>query len=182
MKKIILSIMVMACFMSQIDAQVRFGIKGGVNFDSFKDAKSELSVKNSTGWQAGVLMQIKIPVVEMGVQPELLYTVLNAKVNDASNSIHYFEVPLNVRLGLNLLLVRPYFMGGPYFGYALKLDGKAFKDNIEKFNWGIGLGGGVEIWKFQLDARYAWGLQDVSRVQDFKMKNNSFRLSLGFLF
>ena len=188
MKKIILSIAVMACLMSQINAQVKFGIKGGLTFDNFKlkDAPT-VSFDNAVGWQAGILLQAKIPVIGLGVQPELLYTVNKANVekiggSSESNSIHYFEVPLNVRLGLNLLLIRPYLLGGPYFGYALKTEGSVFKSDINKFDWGIGLGGGVEIWKLQLGARYSWGLQEVSKAPDFKMKNNTFSLSLGILF
>jgi len=184
MKKIFLAIVITACFISQINAQFKFGLKGGVNFDNFamKDASNDLKLENSTGWQAGALLQIKIPGLGVALQPELLYSATKAKVNDASNSIHYFEVPVNGQLKLNLLLLRPYLQAGPYFGYALKVDGKAFKDKINKFDWGIGLGGGVEIWKLQLDARYSWGLQNVSSVNEFEMKNNRFTLSLAYLF
>jgi len=184
MKKIFLAIVIMACFMSQINAQFKFGLKGGVNFENFamKDASNSLKFENSTGWQAGALLQIKIPGVGVALQPELLYTATNAKVDEVSNSIHYFEVPINGQLGLNLVLLRPYLQAGPYFGYALKTEGDTFKDKINKFDWGIGLGGGVEIWKLQLDARYSWGLQEVSSVKEFKMKNNRFTLSLAILF
>ena len=68
-----------------------------------------------------------------------------------------------------------------YFGYAVKIDGDHFKDNINKFDWGIGLGGGIEVWKLQLGARYSWGLQDVA-VKDFKIRNNTFTISLAYLF
>ena len=181
MKKIIVAIVVMACYTSLTHAQVKFGIKWGANFDNFKlkDAPN-VELKNAVGFQAGVLLQAKIPVIGFGVQPELLYTVKRANVDSKTNSIQYFEVPLNVRLGLNLLLVRPYLMGGPYFSYALKTEGSIFKTGINKFDWGIGLGGGVEIWKLQLGARYSWGLQDVAK--DFEMKNKTFTLSLGWLF
>ena len=183
MKKIILTMMIVACCISYINAQAHFGIKGGVNFENFKmkNASESLTLDNVVGWQAGILLQAKIPVIGLGVQPELLYTVKKANLDNKSNNIHYFEVPLNVRWGFNLLLVRPYLMGGPYFSYALKTEGTVFNTQINKFDWGIGLGGGVEIWKLQLGARYSWGLQDVG-VKEFKMKNNTFTASLGFLF
>jgi len=182
MKKYIIFIMVLACC-SQINAQIHFGIKGGINFDNFKlkDAK-ELSISNTTGWQAGVLLQFRVPVIGIGVQPEVLYTVRNAKANDVSNSVSYLEVPLNVQWGLNLAIVRPYLMAGPYFSYAMNFKGDEFKKRLDKFDWGVGLGAGIEIRKIQLGARYQWGLQNVSRVRDFEMKNNSFRLSLAILF
>jgi len=183
MKKIIVAIVIMACCMSQIDAQVKFGIKAGLNFDTFspKNAKQDLKFENSTGWQVGALLKINVPVVGLGIQPEVLYSVKNADVNTEPNSIRYFEIPVNLRWELNLLVVRPFLMGGPYFGYAVNTTGKIFDSEIDRFDWGIGLGGGVEIWKLQLGARYSWGLQDVG-VQDFKMKNNTFNVSLAILF
>ena len=186
MKKIILSIMFMAFCMSQINAQFHFGIKGVVPFDHFKyNDRSNLSA----GWQAGVLFQFKVPVAGIGVQPELLYTVRNASIpvyyasgSDGKNPISYLEVPVNLQWGPDLLLLHPYVSAGPYFGYALSIKGNELKDRIGKLDWGIGLGAGLEVWKFQFEARYTWGLQDVSSVKDFSMKTNSFKLSLGFLF
>ena len=184
MKKIFLIIIVLACSFSHADAQFHFGLKAGLNFDNFsyKHARETLTLDNSIGWQAGALLQFKVPIVGLGVQPELLYTVKKAKVGDESNSIHYFEVPVNAFWSFNLIVVRPYLMAGPYFSYAVDFSGDVFKSQVEKFDWGIGLGAGAEIWKLQIGARYSWGLQNVSNVSEFEMKNNTFTLSLAFLF
>jgi len=184
MKKIILSVVVLACFLSQTNAQIKFGIKGGVNFDKFNytDVKSN----STTGWQAGVLLQVKVPGIGIGIQPEALYTVRNMEAYNAKgsskNNIHYLEVPVNVQWGLDLVLLRPFLMFGPYFCYAVNIKGDVLKDRINKFDWGIGLGAGLDIWKLQFGARYTWGLQNVSSVKDFDMKSNSFKVSLGYLF
>ena len=183
-RKIILTIVMMACCMSQITAQVKFGLKGGIDFDNFrlKDNKEQLTLENVSGWQAGALFQINIPKTGIGIQPELLYTVCRANINEKENSIHYFEVPVNLQLGINLVVIRPYIQGGPYFGYALKTDGEWFKDKINKYDWGFALGAGLGIWKFQFSGRYQWGLQNVSDRADFELKKNKLNLSLGFLF
>jgi len=187
MKRIILAVVVTACFASQINAQFHFGLKGGLNFANFKieqsikQAKDQVTIENSTGWQAGALLQIKIPVIGLAFQPELLYTVRKVDMDQKAHGIHYFEVPVNLQFGLDLKVLRPYLQAGPYFGYALKTDGEHF-ENISKLDWGAGIGGGLEIWKFQLDARYSWGLQDVSSVKEFEIKNNRFTVSLGILF
>ena len=185
MKKIVLAVVMMAFCVSQMNAQINFGLKGGLNFDNFKleNAKEQLTLKNASGWQAGALLQIKVPVLGIGLQPELLYSVSKTNINNEANSIHYFEVPVMLQWGLNLVLVRPYLQGGPYFGYALKTDGPKFKDNISKSDWGIALGAGIEIWKFQFSGRYQWGLQNVtSKATDFDLNNRKFNLALGFLF
>ena len=184
MKKIILAIAITACFASQVNAQFKFGLKGGVNFENIKikDARSNIKVDNSTGWQAGAAFKVKIPGIGVAVQPELLYTVSKVNLDQEQNGIHYFEVPINLQMGLDLKIIRPYLQAGPYFGYALKSEGDTFKDNINKFDWGIGLGGGLDLWKLQFDLRYSWGLQDVSSVTDFEIKNNRLSLSLAYFF
>jgi len=182
MKKIIIVTMFVAFYASQINAQVNFGIKGGMNFANFnlKDAKNELTISNSTGWQAGALFQAKIPAINVGLQPELLYTVVKGGISGETNGIHYFQVPVNLRKNF-LAFISPYIEAGPYFGYALKLDGTEFREKVERFDWGIGLGAGVDISKLQVGARYSWGLQDVG-AKDIKLKNNTFSLSLALLF
>ena len=181
MKKIILSVVVMACFLSQINAQVKFGIKGGVNFDSFKykDAKSN----TMTGWQAGVLLQVKVPVIGIGIQPEAIYTArIQEQLGGKNQKINYLEIPVNLQWGPSLPLLHPFLMAGPYFAYAVNIKSDALKNTMKNFDWGIGLGAGLDIWKLQFAARYTWGLQNVSSVKDFEQKNNSFKISLGFLF
>jgi len=182
MKKFFLVIVVMAFFTSQIDAQIKFGAKAGLNFDNAKLSK-DLDRSMSTGWQAGLMEQIKIPIIGIAAQPEVLYTVKNTEVDGESNSVGYFEVPINFSWGPDLLLVRPFVMGGPYFGYVLNVSGEGLKDKVEKTaDWGIGLGFGIDILKFQAAVRYAWGMKDVSGATDFELKNRTLSVSLGYFF
>jgi len=182
MKKIFFTILMMVCFLSLNNAQINFGLKGGVNFTNFDYKDTQLKIDNATGWQAGVLLHAEDPVTGFGIQPELLYTVVNGNVDQSSNSIHYFNVPVNLYKGFDLIGIRPYLEAGPYFSYALHFVGEVFESRINKFDWGIGLGAGVGINKLLIGARYSWGLQDVSCKKDFEMKNNTFSLSLALLF
>ena len=174
MKKIFLLIIVMACFLSQADAQVRFGVKVGMNFDSFEDAK----VKNSVGWEVGPMLQLMVPVIGLGVQPELLY--ISKKYG--GDGIGYFDIPVNLRYELNLVVVRPYFVAGPYFGFVVHAD-RDFENKInkEKTGWGLNFGGGIELWKLQFEMRYSLGMNDIG-LMGTDLKNNTFTLSLGYLF
>ncbi len=180
MKKITLLILVFCCWTSFTQAQIHLGIKGGLNFAKFNT--DDMTLDNATGWQAGLLLQFKVPIIGLGLQPELLYSVKKADVDGQSNSIGYFEIPVNIRWAIELPLIRPYILVGPYFSYAADFSGDAFKNGLDRFDWGIGLGGGVEIWKIQIGIRYSWGLQNISSVDDFKLKNNTFSLSAAFLF
>ena len=185
MKKHILAGLMMTLLVAQASGQISFGLKAGLNFDVFKfeNAKSQINLDNASGWHAGALLLVKVPVIGIAVQPELLYMVSKANIDSEDNKIHYFEVPVNLQWGLDLPLIRPFIQGGPYFGYALQAEGAKLKDNIEKFDWGIALGAGIDVWKLQLSACYSWGLHELSKdVSEFKLKNNRFNLSLGFLF
>ena len=180
MKKIFVTILVMACFISQMDAQIRFGLKAGLNFDTFKTESVSLTHKNSTGWQAGAMLQVMIPVIGLGVQPELLYTAKKLEIDNHQNGIGYFEVPVNLRYEFNLLLLRPFLTAGPYFGYIINTCSET-KD-IEKSEWGLGFGGGLEVWKIHLGLRYSLGIKDVKVSDVLDVKNRTFSISLGYLF
>lgn len=185
MKRIFVLLVICSLIAGTADAQIRFGIKGGVNFANFKyDGISSVSFDNATGWQAGVMAQFTLPIVQLGIQPELLYTVKKSKIDDDTNSIGYFEIPVNLRWAIGLKFFRPYLLAGPYFGYAVNFSGDSFnKDNISRTDWGIGVGGGVELWKLQLGLRYSWGLQNVAKDSgDDKLKNNVFSITAGLFF
>ncbi|MDR0385725.1 MAG: PorT family protein [Prevotellaceae bacterium] len=178
MKKILL-ILIAFMFVGSIHAQLRFGVKAGANFSTF-NSKEQVLQKKGAAWQVGLASQFKIPVIGLGIQPELLYSVYKGE----SNSIGYFNIPLNLRWQpLPIPLVKPVILVGPYFGYAVNFKGfNDFKDNIKRFDWGIGLGAGVEIWKLQVEGRYNWGLQNLSGIRDFNLKNNVFTLSAIYFF
>ncbi|MDR0385164.1 MAG: porin family protein [Prevotellaceae bacterium] len=175
MKRILL-IFIAIMFFGNIDAQLRFGLKAGVNFSKF-NTKEQVLQANGTAWQVGLASQFKIPVVGLGIQPELLYSVSKGK----DNSIGYFNIPINIRWQpLPIPLIKPIILAGPYFGYAVNYKG--FDSNIKRLDWGVGLGAGVEIWKFQIEGRYNWGLQNLSKVRDFKLKNNVVTVSAIYFF
>ncbi|MDR1593644.1 MAG: PorT family protein [Prevotellaceae bacterium] len=179
MKRILL-ISVAVLLVVNIQAQLRFGVKAGVNFSKF-NSKEQILQSDGAAGQIGLASQFKIPLIGLGVQPELLYSV--NKGDD--NSIGYFTVPVNLRWQpLPIPLIKPVILVGPYFGYAVNFKGfQSIRDNIKRFDWGIGLGGGVEIWKFQIEGRYNWGLQNLSeRIKEFGLKSNVFTLSVIYFF
>ena len=213
MKKILLIAVMLLTFIGA-DAQVRFGIKGGVNFNSMSDIKIgdlKNSFDNRSGFNAGILVQAKSPVIGLAIQPELLYTSKGAmwaptssdavnEVLDAKKTIRmdYLELPVNIQWGLDLLVLRPYIQVSPYVSYAISKKGDIADvewNNLNRFDYGVGLGAGVEIWKFQISGKYSWSLGTLS---DFKndipelgifakdkingAKMRGFELSLAFLF
>jgi hypothetical protein len=121
--------------------------------------------------------------------------------------VGYLELPVSVQWGPDLLLFRPFLDVTPFVGYAVnstiktealnalevvtKNDWDGFSMN--RFSYGLGLGGGIEVWRLQFICRYNWnfgplfdadGALNVQPVNElFKDKNfGGVTLSLAFMF
>lgn len=193
-----------------ISAQAKtlaFGIKGGINMPSieFKTDLAELA-KPDLGYHAGVFGQLNIPVIGLGIQPELLYLnqpVAYVELNEvddewknASKRVSYLDIPINITWGVDLKVVRPFIAVTPYLRYAFS-DVKTYVDKatnealasgsvpepeeLSHFDYGIGAGVGIDLFStVQLMGRYGWGLSDLVKNGNYRVR--SFTLSLGYIF
>lgn len=136
-----------------------FGIKGGVNVSSLGDfSNSSLSYyfSSNVGFSAGIVTSFALPVQGMTIQPELYYLSGGYKTPYGKNSIGYLHLPVNLQVGLDLILLRPFVMVSPYIGYALHESDEFSRDKYSRFDYGIGVGGGIDFWKFQVQVKYNW--------------------------
>ena len=137
MKRLFVLIAVLAIAVTA-NAQSGFGIKGGLNFDSMSDIKTnnyESTIDGRTGFHVGILYKIKLPA-GLALQPELLYTSKKSKIETNTNtsynaSLQYLQLPVNIQWGIDLVILRPFIQVSPYIGYAIA-KGNKFKD----FDWG----------------------------------------------
>ena len=168
MKKYVIAIALAAAMLfagTNASAQVgHFGVVGGMTFSKAKDVNKDM-MKNYTGFHAGVTYQLNLPL-GFSIQPELIYnqrgTKVAAPIGDlhGNTSVGFIELPVNIQWGPDLVLFR--------------------------WEYGIGLGVGIEVWKFQLSGRYCWSFgnnlpETVAEVFD-DAKFGGFELSLAFLF
>ncbi len=199
MKKTLIVLCVMLLCALQMRAQSGFGIKGGLSYNSMSDIEIEnweSSFKKKTGFHAGILYKARL-VGGLALQPELLYIQKGGNLNlktmgkNADFKVHHIQLPVNLQWGIDLMLFRPFIMVSPYIGYAIA-NGDELKglkwDNMNRFEYGIGLGAGLDIWKFQVTGRYCWDLGKVAEfewngIDTFKGgKDKGFELSLAFIF
>lgn len=197
MKKTLIVLCVMLLCALQMRAQSGFGIKGGLSYNSMSDIEIEnweSSFKKKTGFHAGILYKARL-VGGLALQPELLYIQKGGNLEmmgkSADFKVHHIQLPVNLQLGIDLMLFRPFIMVSPYIGYAIA-NGDELKglkwDNMNRFEYGIGLGAGLDIWKFQVTGRYCWDLGKVAEfewngIDTFKGgKDKGFELSLAFIF
>ena len=192
MKKLfILSASLLLCFAvaQTASAQVNFGVLGGASFSSAKPADWKMT--NLVQYHAGLTCCINLPL-GFAVQPEVLYQVKGSNVPLGENSkldytAGYVEVPVSLQWGPDLLVMRPYLELVPFVGYAVnnryRQDDLKVKNDwagLQRWEYGIGLGAGVEVWHFQISARYNWNFgslfdakQEIADVNAFVNKMKS---------
>lgn len=205
MKRLLAFVAALFMLIPLVSAQSGFGIKGGMNFNTMSDMKPTdgglINVKARTGYHFGVMYKAKLPL-GFALQPELLYINKNSRMEFGEQNskdylsqdakLHYLQLPVGVQWGIDLVLFRPYLQFTPYIGYAISKGGiynKVSWDDLNRFEYGFGLGAGIEVWKIQLSGRYSWDLGKVSNFEWPKLrkevkreKNRGFELSIGFLF
>lgn len=152
-------------------AQAQFGVKAGIYTSQFSDIK-DFKLKNNVGIQAGVLYKLHV-TPSFVVQPELLYVAKEGKLEaketgdprqDGRYGLRSLQLPVGLQYGPNLVVARPFVQVVPYLSYAIGKGGLAGDwDDLNRLAYGIGLGAGVDVWKFQFNARYNW---DFSKVGD----------------
>ncbi|HBZ35285.1 MAG TPA: hypothetical protein DEO33_02505 [Rikenellaceae bacterium] len=196
MKKVFVLLISVLLFSTLSYSQTRFGIKGGLNFTNISNLSSDVEKtwKNQTGYQLGVALQIKIPVIGLAIQPELLYsTVKSASDNGNEINLDYLTLPVNIQLGTDMLFFRPFIVASPFVSYMIdnnvRLEDQPV-DEINRFDYGVGVGVGIDIWKLQIMGKYNWGLGKLENAGDEWDQSETykdatlqgFQLSIAFLF
>ena len=153
-----------------------FGVVAGASFTGVKALSPELA----TGYHAGVAYKFHLPL-GFALQPSLQYHMKTSEVQGAIADITtfdykmgYLELPVSLQWGPDLLLFRPFVDVTPFVGYALnneasgvKVQGEALSrlqnkwEGINRLEYGLGLGAGIEVWKLQLVCRYNWNFGDL---------------------
>lgn len=205
------SVMMMAGALSSV-AQSRYGVIGGMNFSTSKF--KEINRASMTQWHAGLTYKLDLPL-GFSVQPSLVYHVKGAKLNvpqagdpgqvsDFNIRMGFVELPVSLQWGPDLLVFRPFLDVTPYIGYALnnQLSGAGLSSQtnswtgLNRFEYGLGVGIGLELWRFQVIGRYNWSFGSLADAaedmqdgfgpyvrQAFSASNfRGITLSLAFLF
>ena len=181
-------LMMSLCFGDKASAG-NFGVLGGANFSTM--SVKEIDTRSSTQWHAGVVYKLNLPL-GFHLQPALLYNVKGAELEQLKSnlSVGYLEFMASVQWGIDLILFRPFIDVSPFVGYGLNGWGdlKAlWEQDANKFEYGVGIGGGLDIWRFQIAARYNWNLGPLmnGKTGVGTLKNANFSgvtLSLAYFF
>lgn len=191
MKKIILAaalFLMSLCFGGSMSAG-NFGVLGGANFHTYHP--KDIGAQTLTQWHAGLTYKFHLPL-GFQIQPTVLYNVKAATVSQepVDLSVGYLELMVPVQWGIDLILFRPFIEASPFAGYGLNSWGdlrSIWDKDGGRWEYGVGLGGGLQIWRFQINARYNWNFGDIipkasTRGLFEKADFNGVTLSLAYFF
>lgn len=154
---------------SSAQAQVKLGVKGGLNVTSMSLDSKVLNTSNRAGFFIGPTIKFTLPIVGLGIDASALYDQRDAKIKynnngaESSNTIKHqsIMIPINVRYGIGLGSAASVFaFAGPQFGFNVGSKNQDLvKDvagwRLKESNFSINLGLGVSVLKhLQVTANY----------------------------
>ncbi|MBO4896211.1 MAG: porin family protein [Prevotella sp.] len=202
MKKFFTLVVLLATMTVAAQAQVKFGVKGGLNLTNMKFDNSIVGKSNQTGFFIGPTINFTLPVIGLGIDASALYDQRSAEVNDEKLKQQSIQIPINLRYGFGLgNTASIYIFAGPQFGFNVgdkktnlvneALDWR-MKDSSLSANVGLGL---MLLNHLQVSANYniAMGttgefdiLKDVPdaawKQVTGKTKANAWQLSVAYFF
>ena len=194
------TLLIFLCLSAAAFAQsAAFGVTAG--FTSSQLKLKEVDVKSASGFNAGVTCRLPL-LAGLVLQPGVTYNVKGSNWDavKSQSKLGYFEIPVQVQWGIDLLMLRPYVFAEPFLGYALSgrkvlagnESGMDMSNMKNRFEYGFGLGAGVDLFDhLQVSFKYFWNVEDCdinsyfSALSDKLKKRNSFdglMISIGYFF
>lgn len=197
MKKIFTTLLVLVALMTvtTANAQVKFGLKGGLNVTNMSFSSDVIDKDNQTGFFVGPSLKFSIPVVGLGVDIAALYDQRDAKIEDEKISQKSINVPINLRYNFGFSsMAGIYVAAGPQFGF--NIGDKNFKDltstsnyKLKDSNFSVNLGAGVTLVS-HLEIGFTYNIAigktgeiDLGDATELvKTRNNAWQVSAAYYF
>lgn len=172
MKKLFTLIVLVAAtyFAVPANAQLKFGIKGGLNITDMSLSKDVFETSNRTGFFIGPTIKFTLPIVGLGIDASALYDQREGEVNVTSddNTIvstrlkqKSINIPINLRYDIGLgSLAAVYIAAGPQFGFNVGDKTQSLYNDIAEWrlsssNFSVNVGAGVMLLShLQIGANY----------------------------
>ena len=210
MKKFLSLVFLVAAMMfaTSANAQVKFGLKGGLNVTSMSFSEDVFDASNKTGFFVGPMVKVTVPIVGLSFDAAALYDQKEADVKynidgelgKTTVRQKSINIPVNVRYGFGLSsLANAFLFAGPQWG--INVGDKNFKWNetssysLKKSNFSVNVGAGVTLLShLQISANYniacgksadaslSKAVDAVTNAGKDKSHNNSWQIALGYWF
>ena len=170
MKPLILSIITLFTF-SILAAQTTIKPGLGLNFTDFSKDPAGGEFKAKLGWQIGGSVAFgkkfyfEPGLFYVGKSTEFQSTGTGTPTISKNADFNGIRIPLAVGLNMvgnekTLLSLRGF---GGLSGFFVTNVSDDYKDKIEKTNFGVFAGLGIDIWKLFVDLSYEWSLNNIQK-------------------
>lgn len=195
MKKIFGALLIAVCIGMAMpaQAQIHFGVKGGVNLSkaSLSDVSGNFKKDNFTGFFIGPMAEFNIPIVGLGVDASLLFAQRGVKVTPEGAGEYTIkqnglDIPVNLKYNIGLgSLLGLYIAAGPDFYFDFEKKSGIDKKKAEV---GINVGAGVKLLNhLQVGANYNIPLGDTAKweekgIEKGSYKTKTWQVSVAYIF
>lgn len=186
-------------------AQIKFGLKGGVNVTDMSLNSSVFDASNRTGFFVGPTIKVQLPLVGLGIDASALYDQREAKIKVGNTTTketlrsQSINVPINLRYGWGLSSMANIFLfAGPQFGFNVgDKDQKITESStwsVKNSNFSLNFGAGVTLLShLQLTANYnvvcgktsdatiTEGLEQLTN-KEVRSRANAWQIALAYYF
>jgi hypothetical protein len=176
--KIVLVMAIAMLGVTSAQAQVNFGVKGGLNITDMSLDSDVFETSNRTGFFIGPALKVALPVAGLGVDIAALYDQRDSKVNDETITQKSIVIPANLRLSFGVGGTAGIFVAaGPQIGFNIGDDEYTLKDlksshenarsnfQLKKSQFSVNLGGGVNFGRFEVGATYNIAISNTADVK-----------------
>lgn len=171
-KNILLALLLVVATALPLAAQVRLGVRAGVTLGELRFDRDVIDSDNRMGYTGGLLVDINIPVIGVGIEASAMYTHRSDRYRLSDDyqvfKRHYFDIPVYARYRLALAgverIVAPYVFTGPCFSVLFSENAPTDYHNSKTvLSWDIG--GGADLFgHLRLSATYGLG---ISKAMDY---------------
>lgn len=189
----VISVLLVA--VTAIQAQINFGIKGGMNFSKLKFDSDVMDSSNKMGFFVGPTIKVTFPIVTLGLDAAALYDQHAVKLEgdgvEESVKQESIQIPVNVRFGFGTDIASFFIFLGPQFGFNLgdkSIDVQMGEWTFRSSSLSGNAGFGVMFAKhLQVSANYNFALgktgdYDSKTTKDLEGKLNSWQLGVAYYF
>lgn len=203
MKKYLAIIVMAAAFALPSQAQIRFGVKGGLNLTTLTTSNDDLEkgITNKSGFFIGPTVKFTLPIVSLGVDASVLYDQREGRIKATDERLKQksIQIPINFRAGFGLGdLANVFAFLGPQFGFNVGGD----TENNKITDWSLktacisgNIGLGIMLANhFQLTGNYNICFTNSAKFKIFKdgyslqnydyvnVKNHAWQIALAYYF
>lgn len=201
MTKYFVCFFVLCFFINPTNAQVRFGLKSGLNISNLH-GKDVGDLDSRLGFAGGFFISYQTKSI-FTIQPEVSYTMKGATTKIGPINItlayDYIEIPILFKFVFQLKDnpgIKPAIFAGPFIAFKTKAkiyaklnedSDEADMKNVTPRDYGIQFGGalGFDIGKYELgfDVRYVPGFFTTDNsIDSFDVKNSVLNFNVYFCF